>query len=225
VQNPESVPRLFDLIVTKNEKIKLAFYFALRDCLVTASLEQAIRLAYGEKNCKKHKVVTLTGILIQESGTITGGGDNITHGRMQLKGYASFPLKNYEVLRNNLTDVISMTETLQTTINRINLKFWVLSAFTVKHKRSQNRILELLSVISLKNNLEVAKLTNFFHYHKPISKKINTSWNNEKICKQFQVLKVLKYQVGYIIVSLNNVKYKVRMFCDVFERIPALQLF
>ena len=42
---PENVPRLFDLIKVKDEKVKTAFYFALKDTLVGKDLEQAIRIS------------------------------------------------------------------------------------------------------------------------------------------------------------------------------------
>ena len=42
---PENVPRLFDLIKVKDEKVKTAFYFALKDTLVGKDLEQATRIS------------------------------------------------------------------------------------------------------------------------------------------------------------------------------------
>jgi chromosome segregation ATPase len=42
---PENVPRLYDLVKVKDEKVKTAFYFALRDTLVGKDLEQATRIS------------------------------------------------------------------------------------------------------------------------------------------------------------------------------------
>ena len=45
LRRPENVPRLFDLIKVKDEKVKTAFYFALKDTLVGKDLEQATRIS------------------------------------------------------------------------------------------------------------------------------------------------------------------------------------
>jgi len=63
--SPEGVPRLFDLVRVKDECFRPVFYFALRDTLVADNLEQATRIAYGKT---RHRVVTLTGQLIETSG-------------------------------------------------------------------------------------------------------------------------------------------------------------
>ncbi|KAF5302895.1 hypothetical protein FQA39_LY02075 [Lamprigera yunnana] len=79
IQTPENVPRLFDLIEIKDERIKPAFYYALRDTLVADDLEQASRIAYG---AQRYRVVTLTGQLIETTGTMSGGGKTVSRGRM-----------------------------------------------------------------------------------------------------------------------------------------------
>lgn len=40
VSSPEGVPRLFDLVTVKNEKVKIAFFAALRNTVVAKDLEQ-----------------------------------------------------------------------------------------------------------------------------------------------------------------------------------------
>ena len=52
------VPRLFDLVRVREERVKLAFYFALRDTIVADSLDQASRIAYG-KDRRWGRVVTI----------------------------------------------------------------------------------------------------------------------------------------------------------------------
>lgn len=59
------MPRLYDLIKVTDERVKTAFYFALRDTLVANDLEQASRIAYGARS---YRVVTLNGDLIEMSG-------------------------------------------------------------------------------------------------------------------------------------------------------------
>ena len=52
------VPRLFDLVRVRDKRMELAFYFALRDTVVAAELEQASRIAYGGDR-RWARVVTL----------------------------------------------------------------------------------------------------------------------------------------------------------------------
>lgn len=55
----------------KDEKYKVAFYFALQNTLVTGDLDTATKIAYG---ATRYKVVTLYGELIEASGVMSGGG-------------------------------------------------------------------------------------------------------------------------------------------------------
>uniref|UniRef100_A0A673UHB9 Structural maintenance of chromosomes protein n=1 Tax=Suricata suricatta TaxID=37032 RepID=A0A673UHB9_SURSU len=80
IQTPENTPRLFDLVKVKDEKIRQAFYFALRDTLVADNLDQATRVAYQKD--RRWRVVTLQGQIIEQSGTMTGGGSRVMKGRM-----------------------------------------------------------------------------------------------------------------------------------------------
>ena len=80
---PENVPRLFDLVQVKDERVRTAFYFALRDTLVAENLEQARRIAFGGK--ERYRVVTLTGDVIEMVGTMSGGGNRVIKGRMGQK--------------------------------------------------------------------------------------------------------------------------------------------
>jgi len=68
---PHNCERLYDLIKFKNQRLAVAFYFALRDTLVTPDLKTATSVAYG---VPRHRVVTVNGELIEISGTMSGGG-------------------------------------------------------------------------------------------------------------------------------------------------------
>uniref|UniRef100_A0A1B6M2T8 Structural maintenance of chromosomes protein n=1 Tax=Graphocephala atropunctata TaxID=36148 RepID=A0A1B6M2T8_9HEMI len=78
-QAPENVPRLFDLIEVADDRVRPAFYYAIRDTLVANDLDQATRIAYGRV---RHRVVTLKGELIEVYGTMSGGGNSCMRGRM-----------------------------------------------------------------------------------------------------------------------------------------------
>ncbi|NWT85951.1 SMC4 protein, partial [Lanius ludovicianus] len=80
IPTPENALRLFDLVKVEDAKVRLAFYFALRDTLVAKNLEEATRIAFQKE--KRWRVVTLQGQIIEVSGTMTGGGGKVIKGRM-----------------------------------------------------------------------------------------------------------------------------------------------
>lgn len=82
IETPEGVPRLFDLVKTKNETFRPAFFSVLQNTLVAKDLEQANRIAYG---ARRWRVVTLDGGLIDVSGTMSGGGTRVAKGGMSSK--------------------------------------------------------------------------------------------------------------------------------------------
>jgi len=77
---PESVPRLFDLVQVRDEKVRPAFYQALRETLVAESLDQATRIGYQGQ--RRRRVVTTEGQLIETSGAMSGGGNRARRGGM-----------------------------------------------------------------------------------------------------------------------------------------------
>ncbi|KAI0334017.1 RecF/RecN/SMC protein [Cubamyces sp. BRFM 1775] len=83
IQTPENVPRLFDLIKPKEPRFAPAFYKALTNTLVAENLEQANRIAFGTQ--RRWRVVTLQGQLIDASGTMSGGGNQVQRGGMSSK--------------------------------------------------------------------------------------------------------------------------------------------
>ncbi|KAH0457445.1 hypothetical protein IEQ34_012760 [Dendrobium chrysotoxum] len=81
VRTPEGVPRLFDLVIVKESRLKLAFFAALGNTVVAKDLDQAARIAYGEDR-EFRRVVTLEGALFEKSGTMSGGGSKPRGGKM-----------------------------------------------------------------------------------------------------------------------------------------------
>jgi len=78
---PESAPRLVDLIKPAKPEYKVAFFFALQNTLVAEDLEQATRI--GLQSRTRWRVVTLQGQLIDTSGTMSGGGNQVARGGMR----------------------------------------------------------------------------------------------------------------------------------------------
>uniref|UniRef100_A0A3B3TZR2 Structural maintenance of chromosomes protein n=1 Tax=Poecilia latipinna TaxID=48699 RepID=A0A3B3TZR2_9TELE len=63
IRTPENSPRLFDMVRVNDERVRPAFYFALRDTLVAQDMEQATRMAFQKD--KRWRVVTLKGQIIE----------------------------------------------------------------------------------------------------------------------------------------------------------------
>eukprot|EP00698_Gefionella_okellyi_P003480 TRINITY_DN13290_c0_g1_i1.p1 TRINITY_DN13290_c0_g1~~TRINITY_DN13290_c0_g1_i1.p1 ORF type:complete len:1252 (-),score=398.39 TRINITY_DN13290_c0_g1_i1:119-3832(-) len=80
VDTPDAAPRLFDLVTPKNAKYATAFYFVLRDTLVANDLDSATKLAFQQK--KRWRVVALDGKVVEPSGTMSGGGQQVAKGGM-----------------------------------------------------------------------------------------------------------------------------------------------
>ncbi|XP_049805337.1 structural maintenance of chromosomes protein 4-like [Schistocerca nitens] len=82
-ETPENAPRLIDLIKLADERVRVAFYFALRNTLVANDVAQATRVAFSGGN--RYRVVTLQGHIIEATGEMTGGGHTVKKGLMSQK--------------------------------------------------------------------------------------------------------------------------------------------
>ena len=81
-----SAKRLFDLVRVKDESVRPAFYFALRDTVVASTIDEATKIAYGQK---RYRVVTMDGQLVELSGAMSGGGRQVRKGGMKSTVVAS----------------------------------------------------------------------------------------------------------------------------------------
>lgn len=117
VQTPEGVPRLFDLVKVKDEKLKVAFYELLRNTVVAKDLDQATRIAYGE-NREFRRVVTLDGSLFEKSGTMSGGGNRPRGGKMGTSIRANTVSR--EAVADAEKELATMVDKLNATRKRIS---------------------------------------------------------------------------------------------------------
>ncbi|KAL4220505.1 Structural maintenance of chromosomes protein 4 [Mactra antiquata] len=145
IKTPENVHRLFDLVDVKDAKIKPAFYFALRDTLVANDLDQATRIAYG---AQRFRVVTLQGQLIDQSGTMSGGGKTVCRGKMGSKVVTDVDTKE---LANNEMKLKKLTEEGQQCRNNKER----LEDFIKQHKKDITHVQHSLQ----KANVEIKALT------------------------------------------------------------------
>lgn len=110
IDTPEGVPRLFDLVKTKNEIFRPAFFSVLQNTLVAKDLEQANRIAYG---ARRWRIVTLDGQLIDVSGTMSGGGTRVVKGGMSSKLVAETSKEQVSKLEVDRDQLEQELQTLQ----------------------------------------------------------------------------------------------------------------
>ncbi|XP_033118260.1 structural maintenance of chromosomes protein 4-like [Anneissia japonica] len=103
ISTPDNVPRLYDLVKPKAEMFKTAFYYGLRDTLVAKDLDQATKI--GLQGTKRHRVVTLQGQLIETSGTLSGGGKQVSKGRMGSKMVTDITPEQLATMKEELEQI------------------------------------------------------------------------------------------------------------------------
>ncbi|KAH0786986.1 Structural maintenance of chromosomes protein 4 [Histomonas meleagridis] len=86
VQLPKRIPKkskiLLNELEPKDPIFLPAFFYAIRDTLVTANIDDAKNAALDSG--ERHRVVTIDGKLIEVSGTFSGGGNYIKRGGMKI---------------------------------------------------------------------------------------------------------------------------------------------
>uniref|UniRef100_A0A8C3G4T9 Structural maintenance of chromosomes protein n=1 Tax=Cyclopterus lumpus TaxID=8103 RepID=A0A8C3G4T9_CYCLU len=110
ISTPENSPRLFDMVRVKDESVRPAFYFALRDTLVAQDMEQATRMAFQKD--KRWRVVTLKGQIIEMAGTMTGGGRALK-GRMGSSIGTEVSQEELDCLESKLNEKVSKLQDCQ----------------------------------------------------------------------------------------------------------------
>nr|XP_057935119.1 structural maintenance of chromosomes protein 4 [Doryrhamphus excisus] len=110
IRTPEDSPRLFDMVRVKDEIVRPAFYFALRDTLVAEDMEQATRLAFRRE--RRWRVVTLKGQIIEMAGTMTGGG-RVIKGRMGSSLNTEVTQEELDCMESNLNKKVSKLQGCQ----------------------------------------------------------------------------------------------------------------
>ncbi|XP_047311246.1 structural maintenance of chromosomes protein 4 [Impatiens glandulifera] len=153
VTAPEGVPRLFDLVNVKDERIKLAFYASLRNTFVAKDIDQATRIAYGPRN-ELRRVVTLEGALFEKSGTMSGGGGKPRGGKMGTSIRATSV--SGESVSSAQADLSSLVEKLS------NLRQNVVDA--VRRYQASEKAVSNLEMQLAKAQTEIESLNSQYHY-------------------------------------------------------------
>ena len=109
-QCPEGTQRLIDLVKYDDNRLQNAFYFALRDTLVTSNIETATKVGYGQN---RHRVVTLDGVIVEITGAMVGGG------KPRRGGMGNIAMK-YNNNENDEQEMKKLNEEYVKTINEYN---------------------------------------------------------------------------------------------------------
>ncbi|GAB4818756.1 hypothetical protein N2152v2_005802 [Parachlorella kessleri] len=139
---PEGVPRLFDLVKCRDERLRVAFYYAMRDTIVARDLEQASRIAYGQDK-RWRRVVTLKGEMINESGTMSGGGGKPRGGRMCVGQAAP---KNVDA-RAAAAELQAAEQDLEGSVQALQVARQQLSGAAAEAKQAEKALAELETAI------------------------------------------------------------------------------
>uniref|UniRef100_A0A0K0DY89 Structural maintenance of chromosomes protein n=1 Tax=Strongyloides stercoralis TaxID=6248 RepID=A0A0K0DY89_STRER len=100
IKVPKDSQRLFDLVECKDQDLRCAFYFALRNTLVCDDIDTAKRV--GLEGEKRWKVVSLKGEIVEASGVMTGGGNKPEGGKMGRSAKVSSSSKQEEKEYNEI---------------------------------------------------------------------------------------------------------------------------
>ncbi|KAL9323456.1 hypothetical protein ACSQ67_008313 [Phaseolus vulgaris] len=153
VSTPDGVPRLFDLVKVRDERMKLAFYSALGNTVVAKDLDQATRIAYGGNN-EFRRVVTLDGALFEKSGTMSGGGGKPRGGKMGTSIRAT--TVSVEIVANSEKELLDLTTKLNDIRQRI--------VAAVQRYQASEKAVSAFEMELAKSQKEVDSLSSQFNY-------------------------------------------------------------
>ncbi|XP_075152440.1 structural maintenance of chromosomes 4-like protein gluon [Haematobia irritans] len=216
IKTPENAARLYDLVRVDDERVLPAFYFALRNTLVSTDLEQGTRIAYG---AKRFRVVTLNGDLIETSGTMSGGGRTQIRGKMGTKVRTNTrqSLDNSGISQQALEEMQVKCEEYQSQINynqeeqgRLERDIQQLN---ITHQRTEAEVQKLM--ISIKSLEE--QLPRIFKQLEAQKKRMDQTLTDsakvetveELIVKKTETLKQAEEEAGKIEKKITEIKKKI----------------
>ncbi|KAG0563982.1 hypothetical protein KC19_8G073300 [Ceratodon purpureus] len=200
VQTPENVPRLFDLVTVRDERLRLAFYSQLGNTVVAKNLDQATRIAYGPA-VEFRRVVSLDGAVFERSGTMSGGGGKPRGGRM---GTA---IRDSTVSREGMASAEKELEKVRVELAAIRQR---VSVATQQHQLALKSVSKLeLDIAKIKMELEALK-----GQQSDISKQLealkSSAVPNKEELDQIQSLDTEVAQGEALLADLNKKSSKLR---------------
>lgn len=160
IRDPKNTKLLFDVIKFNPPQMKKALLFAVGNCLVCESDEDARKLAFGTS--RRHKVVSLDGTLFQKSGLISGGSFEL---RQKARRWDEKHMESLRRRKDHLTEqlkeLIKIKRKEPELIDlRANLKGL---EYRLKYSKQNQDKAEGDLILKLKNELEQLKVENAGH--------------------------------------------------------------
>ncbi|THW45988.1 structural maintenance of chromosomes protein 4 [Aureobasidium pullulans] len=215
IQTPENVPRLYDLVKSKHDRYRPAFYSVLQNTLVAKDLEQANRIAYG---AKRWRVVTLDGQLIDKSGTMSGGGTRVAKGAMSSKVVA-------DVTKDQVVKLEVDRDTLEETFGQFQQRMQQLEA---RLRQLQDRVPEL-ETQAQKLRLEVESLDrNIADAEKRVEELKSESQpsqsDNKRVAELEKTIRTLEKETEKLQSETAGIEEEIRSLQDKIMEVGGVQL-
>lgn len=125
---PPDSKRLFDLVETNSEEVRLVYYNILQDTLVCRDIETAQRIAYGgNQENRRYRVVTLEGFIINPDGSMSGGGRpkrGMVGSKIKQGGHHSSD--DMQLPKENLQELLKQKENLRNSIETLTKEYHTL---------------------------------------------------------------------------------------------------
>ncbi|CAG9311751.1 unnamed protein product [Blepharisma stoltei] len=138
--------RLFDIIKFDDINLEAAFYYAMSDTLVTETMDDARRIAFGGQ--KRYRVVTLTGEIINPSGEMQGFAK-------PKSGLMCVQQQNYHRISFSQNDIGALQETIRQLtlqVNDMNAKVKQFQSEIAAERKEKDQSLHNLQI--MKNDCE-----------------------------------------------------------------------
>lgn len=160
IRDPKHTKMLFDVIKFNPPQIKKALLFAVGNCLVCETDEDARNLAFAGP--QRHKVVSLDGTLFQKSGLISGGSFEL---RQKAKRWDEKHMESLRRRKDHLTEQLKEQIKIKRkepdlSDLRANLKGL---EYRLKYSKQNQDKAERDQISKLENELEQTKKENIGH--------------------------------------------------------------
>ena len=139
---PKDSRRLFDLLTIPDASNRIALYSAFRDTLVCETDAKAKQVALG--GTTRHRVVTVDGVVIETSGTLSGGGrpssgrigERASEGERLPEGVLTKMLADADAKRAEADRLVKARDTAKTAVHNLQSDQKKLRVLTEKLKKT-----------------------------------------------------------------------------------------
>ncbi|KAG7195965.1 uncharacterized protein KQ657_002352 [Scheffersomyces spartinae] len=212
--NPRTVKRLFDLIEPQDPRFAPAFYSKVYNTLVVSTLSEARQVAHG---ARRWKVVTLSGEVVDTSGTMSGGGNYKARGSMRLKGSTSDNTLGVDTTPEEVQEMKAELQKLDVEFEQLEAQFQELQ--NALRKLNELKPTTEFKISSLRLDIEtlIQEKKNSSATYKRLVHEFQTNNLNEKFTKEIEEKEV---EVKQLEAERSQVKSEMK---DMEDRVQMLE--